>query len=118
MTPEQELAERLDNLKRAGAGQRQIDQETRNFWLAQDALKKPRHERALPSAAFTTSRKALSAEAVAYWSTPVEERKAIPPEPDEATLRKEISAEHRRLSKEGGDPGKLQALLKKKRGAK
>lgn len=110
---EQEMQDMIVALTMARASQFQIDQETANLrkrWAAFDA--KPRGDRALPGAAFSRSKRALSKEAVTFWSTPEAERK---PEPTEAELRKAISAEHRKLSAEGGDPTKLGELLKRKR---
>lgn len=110
------LDELIENLKRAGAGQAQIDQETRNFHLAQKERQRPRHERATPFCALETGRKfTRNPEQQAYYRTDPAIRAAAPPEPTADELRREISREHRRLSKDGGDPGKLTELLKKRR---
>lgn len=115
-------AARRTALVNAGAGSQQLQNELRNHLLRCEAQRKPRHLKAIPAGAFITSGKKWSApESVRYFSQKIDERKAedarVEAERDPNFLRKEISAEHRRLSAEGGDPGKLQALLKKKRSA-
>jgi hypothetical protein len=117
-----EIDEMVGNLKRAGAGQQQVDQSIRNLHSRLAWNRLPRSAKPLPASCGVTQRGKLFASADdsrRYWQQTAEERAAedaqVQAEASETGLRREISKEHRRLSSEGGDPSRLTALLAKKR---
>lgn len=112
--------EAAEAMRIAGAGPQQTTQTLANRLLDIQS-RRNRAECALPAGAFMNSSKKWTApDSVRYFGQTPEERKAedarVAAERDDPNLiRKQISAEHRKLSAEGGDPAKLQSLLAKKR---